>query len=88
MDGERIMKNILKIYLFRAEFNLSTSEEKSLTQITCLIVECYVKYWIYAPEAIFAPLMDIKFLGELYQYKKINKNVSEIAIGKDVNHLY
>jgi len=80
----------LKIYLFRTELNLLTSKEISLIQITYFIVKCYVKCWIYAPEAIFAPLMDINLLHELYsyQYKKINKIVSEITIGRLINRLY
>ncbi|XP_050520208.1 uncharacterized protein LOC126893767 [Daktulosphaira vitifoliae] len=78
----------LKIYLFRTEFNLTKNEEKSLTLFTCFIVKCYIIYWIYAPEAICAPLKDIQFLRKLYQYKDIDQNISEIAIGKLVNHLY
>ena len=78
----------LKIFLFRTEFRLTKGEEKSLFKITQFIVKCYVKYWIHAPEAISSPLMDIKFLRELEQYKQVDKPIAEVAIGKFVNHLY
>jgi len=78
----------LKLYLFRTEFKLSTLEEKSLFQITSFIVKCYVIYWIYAVEAASAPLNDIKFIRELKKYEEIDKNVSEVAISKFINHLY
>ena len=32
--------------------------------------------------------MDIKFLRELEQYKRVDKLIAEVAIGKFVNHLY
>jgi len=78
----------LKLYLFRTEFKLSKLEENSLFQITSFIVKCYVIYWIYAVEAASAPLNDIKFLRELKKYEEIDKNVSEVAISKFINHLY
>jgi len=78
----------LKLYLFRTEFKLSKLEEKSLFQITSFIVKCYVIYWIYAVEAASAPLNDIKFLRELKKYEEIDKNLSEVAISKFINHLY
>lgn len=57
-------------------------------QITSFIVKCYVIYWIYAVEAASAPLNDIKFLRDLKKYEEIDKNVSEVAISKFINHLY
>jgi len=39
-------------------------------------------------EAASAPLNDIKFLKELKKYEEIDKNVSEVAISKFINHLY
>ena len=78
----------LKIFLFRTEFRLTDTEKKSLIQITSFIVKCHVKYWIYIPEPISAPLMDIQFLRELEKYKEVDRTIAEVAIGKFVNNLF
>jgi len=78
----------IKIYLFHREFILTKKEEKSLLDLIIFIVKCYIKYWFSSPKAHEAPLNDIEFLRQLYDYRKINKNISDITVGKIINHLY
>ena len=71
--------------------NISSSElwrkwDTSFSNGSFLRLQFYLH--IHAPEAISAPLMDIKFLRELEQYKRLDKLIAEVAIGKFVNHLY
>lgn len=43
---------------------------------------------VYPVEAVSASLNDIKFLNEFKKYEEIDKNISEIAVGKLINQLY
>lgn len=78
----------LKIYLFQEQFSLSRTEASGLRHICIFIVLVYIKAWYCAPSAIQAPRQDLEFMKDLLNYKKINKNISEVASKKFSNHLW
>ncbi|CAH1114867.1 unnamed protein product [Psylliodes chrysocephalus] len=78
----------LKIYLFQEQFSLSRAEAPGLRHICIFIVLLYIKAWYCAPSAIHAPRKDLEFMKNLLNYKKINKNISEVASKKFSTHLW
>lgn len=78
----------LKIYLFQEQFSLSRTEASGLPHICIFIVLVYIKAWYCAPSAIQAPRQDLEFMKDLLNYKKINKNISEVTSKKFSNHLW
>ena len=78
----------LKIYLFRQEFLLSSSEILEISDICIFLANLYIKAWINAPISVKAPFQDLKFLKNLYSYSAIDENISRIAIRKFCGHLW
>ena len=77
----------LKIYIFRDIFELD-DEIKKLLDICLFIVFIYVPFWFEAPLAVLAPNQDLRFLKAVYQYKTIDKQISEAVLHKFKNHLW
>lgn len=77
----------LKIYLFREEFKLTVTEEKSLSEICTFIVIIYVKAWFTTPHAPQAPNHDLQFMKKLHNYKSIDVKISQETVKKFKNHL-
>uniref|UniRef100_A0A8D9F7E9 Uncharacterized protein n=1 Tax=Cacopsylla melanoneura TaxID=428564 RepID=A0A8D9F7E9_9HEMI len=77
-----------KMYLFRGQFEMTESEINNLGDICVFLIRIYVKAWFNAPNASMAPNQDLGLLGSLYQYKSIDKIISEKALNKVVNHLW
>lgn len=78
----------LKIFLLRQEYKLNKREYDSVRDICIFIVRCYVKAWFNAPNACFTPRQDFKFLRDLYDYKTIDKKLSEVTQKKCIDHLW
>lgn len=78
----------LKMLLFCEQFKLTVSEKRSLLEISCFIIRCYLESWICAPNPIAAPLNDINFLKKLVDFTKCNKKIGEVATKKFSNHLW
>lgn len=78
----------LKMYIFRDSIELSADIEKSLQEISLFIVFVYVPYWYSAPLAAAAPNQDLEFIKSVYNYRTIDKNLSNAVLGKFRNHLW
>lgn len=78
----------LKIFILRHEYKLNKREYNSVRDICIFIVRCYVKAWFNAPNACFAPRQDLQFLRDIYDYKTIDENLSEVTQKKFINHLW
>lgn len=77
-----------KIYLFRSQFNLIATEEKSLREFLIFVVPLYVKAWFSCPRAIEAPNNDMHFLRDIYEYRKVDKEISAAVQKTFCNHLW
>ena len=69
----------LKIYLFREAFKLTHEEETSLFSICLFIVFVYIKHWFSAPLAIKAPIEDLQFIKDLFEYENIDSKTARSA---------
>nr|CCQ71357.1 hypothetical protein CcPL6.029 [Cotesia congregata] len=78
----------LKIYIFRDILDIDDETKKNLLDICLFIVFIYVPFWFEAPLAALAPNQDLRFLKAVYQYKTINKQISEAVLNKFKNHLW
>lgn len=76
----------LKVYIFSAQFNLSTKEKKGLEEICIFIVTVYIKHWFTAPLAICAPNNDLQLIKTLIQYD--NPDISKATLKKMLRHLW
>lgn len=77
----------LKIYLFRSQFNIS-SDLPAIEKICLFIVSVYIEAWYLAPEAVKAPSVDLKFIRKIVEFEKIDKEISQAACRKFINHLW
>lgn len=78
----------LKMYIFRNSIKLSTEDEKSLQEISLFIDFVYVPYWYSAPLAAAAPNQDLEFITSVYNYRTIDKDLSNAVLQKFRNHLW
>ena len=78
---------LLKIFIFREQFQLTSFEEKSIRRITIFIIFIYLKFWFQAPNPTDAPLNDLIMLKILENYEEIDSVLSKIAQTKFKNHL-
>lgn len=78
----------LKIFLFRSQFKMSNEEQNALGDICVFLVKLYCKAWFNAPKAYLAPKQDLELLRSLFEYQKIDKDISVKALAKCSNHLW
>lgn len=82
----------LNCFLFRYQLNWdSPQRENILAQLPrfCLYISLiYVRYWNIANSIFDAGLNDLKFLKELEEYGRIDREVSDVAIEAITRHLY
>ena len=78
----------LKIYIFRDIYELDTQLKKNLLDICLFIVFIYVPFWFAVPRAALSPNLDLQFLKVVYQYRTIDKKISEAVLHKLKNHLW
>lgn len=78
----------LKMLLFKNQFKLTSIEEMSLKRICCFIIKCYAQVWFTSPNSIEAPVNDVIFIKELYNYTNDDKSIAETALKKFINHLW
>lgn len=78
----------LKIYIFRDIFEVDPEIQRSLFYICLFIVFVYVPFWFTVPLAASAPSQDLNFVKTVYQYKTIDKKLSEAVLHKFKNHLW
>ncbi|XP_029346464.1 uncharacterized protein LOC115034269 [Acyrthosiphon pisum] len=78
----------LKIYIFRNQYSLSSSEKNSIRDICVFIVRFYLKAWFSCTTAARAPANDLNFIKCLKQYENEHSKISKAAITKISNHLW
>lgn len=77
-----------KIFLFREQFKLMTSEMRGLTRFCKFVARVYIKACFEAPFAISASRNDIYLLKSLNEYKEIDPEIENVARNKFVQHLW
>lgn len=77
-----------KIYLFRFQFNLTATEEKSFREFLIFVVRLYVKAWFSCARGIEAPNNDMNFCRDIYEYRKVDKEISDAVSKTFCNHLW
>ena len=78
----------LKVWMFRAQFVLTTREEKGLREVCIFAVRVYLKAWMTAPLASNAPYNDLQLLQSLINYSTIHPVIAKVASEKLANHLW
>lgn len=78
----------LKMFIFRSQFKMSSKEIQALRRINIYTIRYHVKAWFRCNYAINAPSHDLSFMKNLYEYRKIDREMSELAVKKFCNHLW
>ncbi|XP_029159566.1 uncharacterized protein LOC114931605 [Nylanderia fulva] len=78
----------LKIFIFRAEFEMTSVEIKAIRDISLFIVMLYVEAWFTCTVTTKAPNHDLRFLKNLYDYRLIDEEISTVTLQKFRNHLW
>ncbi|KAK4320593.1 hypothetical protein Pmani_008554 [Petrolisthes manimaculis] len=77
-----------KVWMFRAQFNLTSPEHKELREL-CIFFSCiYVEAWMTASIASKAPRNYLKLLKQCQMYQKINTNISRATVKKMAGQLW
>lgn len=77
-----------KIYLFRSQFTLTAKEEKSMREFLIFVIKIYVKAWFSSGKAVEAPNNDFNFLREVYEFRKVDSEISAGVQKSFCNHLW
>ena len=77
-----------KVWLFRSQFKLTTSEHRGLRELCIFFSRIYVQAWATAPSAVNAPRNDLLLLQQLQQYKSIHSGISNATLKKMIGHLW
>lgn len=77
-----------KILLFKKQFKLKRKEERALQLLCIYAIRFHIRAWFRAGNAIEAPYHDFCFLKNVYEFRKIDPDVSSIVIKKFCNHLW
>lgn len=75
----------IKVWLFRSQFKLTTTELKGLRDINIFIAKVYIKAWFSAPLAPQAPRNDLNLLQSLYSYPQ--PQIKAATLRKIAGHL-
>lgn len=78
----------LKIYLFRSQFQLTTTELSGLQQFNAFVVKLYLKAWYTCMSSTSAPRNDLQLLKDLTEYIAVNKRVACEARRTLMRHLW
>ena len=76
----------MKIWIFRAQFKLTTRETNGAQEICLFGIRVYLEAWFTATCPCSAPFQDLRFLKAIQQYP--NQNISNIAMKKILGHLW
>lgn len=77
----------LKCFLFRYQINLDDDVLVELRRFSFFISTIYVKYWNWCTNVFNAPINDLQFLKELENYRQIDNELADVAIGAFSRHL-
>lgn len=79
----------LKMFIFRKQFLSNKKNDEIKCRDVCIfIIRVYTQAWFCAPFAPQAPNQDLNFLKYLYEYRRIDQNISDCAVKKFSNHLW
>lgn len=78
----------LKIYIFRNQYFLSSSEKNAIRDICIFIVRFYLKAWFNCTAAARAPANDLYFIKCLKLYENEHSKISKAVLTKISNHLW
>ena len=78
----------LKMFLFRAQFKLTSREYAFIRDISIFVIKIYIKAWLRFTNAIEAPNQDLNFLHGAYKYANTDKIASDALVSKIKNHLW
>ena len=79
---------VLKIFLFRSQFHMTTREVSNVTNLALFISLVYIRYWNEAPLAIRAPYNNVEFLARLKAFPFPNQSMARKSISAFSNHLW
>lgn len=78
----------LKMFMLKDEFKMSKKEVQALRRIIIYTIRHHVKAWFSCTDAIRAPNHDLNFMKDIYEYRKIDQEMSNLAVKKFSNHLW
>ncbi|KAK2702040.1 hypothetical protein QYM36_019351 [Artemia franciscana] len=78
----------LKIWMFKAQFRLTLTDERGLHDVCVFAVRVYLKAWISAPLASGAPYSDLLLLKSLLEYSSIHLAISKATSNKFSGNLW
>lgn len=78
----------LKMFMFKSQFKMSSKEVQALRRIIVYTIRYHVKAWFLCTYAVTAPNHDLNLMKSLYEYRKIDREMSELAVKKFCNHLW
>lgn len=78
----------LKIFMFRHQLNLGTSNLDGLRQITIFLIKHYLKAWFRCPIGSEAPFQDFNFIKSMLLDKDINQSLAYQIIKTFSRHLW
>ncbi|KAK2705764.1 hypothetical protein QYM36_015958 [Artemia franciscana] len=70
----------LKIWMFKAQFRLTLTEERGLHDVCVFAVRVYLKAWISAPLASGAPYSDLLLLKSLLEYSRVSSSTKRLMV--------
>lgn len=79
---------VLKIYLFRHQFEISPQTLKACKTFCSFLCLYYVKYWITCPLSCDAAINDLTFIQEITDFKLISTKTVVTAIKALKRHLW
>ena len=78
----------LKIFLFRSQFRLTTTELEGMREFNIFVIKVYLKAWYTSPIPLEAPRNDLQLLNDLAAYKTTNPIVAKAALKSFSGHLW
>lgn len=78
----------LKMYLFRSQYKLSKKDLDSLELMCIFIVKFYVKAFLLCDNGIEAPYNDLNLIKNVYDFRKIDGEISNAVVQKLLGHLW
>ena len=76
-----------KIWLFRGQIKLTT-RKKGVTEVAIFVIRVYLKAWMEATLAAFAPINDLHLLKTLVKNENISETISKAASTKLASHMW
>lgn len=76
----------MKIFIFRHQFRLTQREDEAIRKLVTFLLRIYIKNWISAPKAAWAPMNDLKLCQELSTYDDVD--IKSACTSKIASHLW